>query len=414
MRDTELYRHLLGLTKPWSISRVELSVQEQRVDVWVEHPKGTRFACPECQAELGVYDHAEERSWRHLDSCQFQTILHACVPRVACPAHGVKQAAVPWAEPRARFTTLFERLAIDVLRETNILGATRILRISWDEAWHIMERAVARGQLAKEKTVVTHIGVDEKAVAKGHAYMTIVSDLERGTVEYVADERKQESLGAYFRGLSAEQKAGIQAVAMDMWEPFVQATHAGIPQAEEKIVFDRYHIMTYMGKAVDDVRKQEHRGLQAEGDDTLKGSKYLWLYAQENVPDQHHERFRALRAANLKTGRAWALKECLRELWSFTRLGWAKRHWQHWFHWATHSRLQPVVKAAKTIQRHLPNVLTYFRHRITNAASEGINSKIQTIKKRAYGYRNRPHFKTAIYFHCGGLQLYPATHGIPG
>jgi transposase len=414
MQDTELYQHLLGLSKPWTISRVALSLKEQQVDIWVDHPKETRFACPDCGMALAVYDHAEERCWRHLDSCQFMTILHARVPRIACPEHGVQQAAVSWAEPWARFTTLFERLAIDVLRETDVLGATRILRISWDEAWHILERAVARGQLAKEKTIVTHLGVDEKAAAKGHQYVTVVCDLNQGTVEYVGDDRKQESLETYFATLSAEQKDGIEAVAMDMWEPFVQATRAQIPQAEEKIVFDRYHIMTHMGKAVDDVRKQEHRGLQAEGDETLKGSKYLWLYAQENLPNQHRQRFRHLRSANLKTGRAWAIKECLRDLWEFTRLGWAKKHWRQWYHWATHSQLTPVVKAAKTIQRHLGNILTYFRHRITNAASEGINSKIQTLKKRAYGYRNRDHFKTAIYFHCGGLQLYPATHEIPG
>ena len=142
MRDVELYRHLLGLEEPWTVRSVELKVAEQRVDVWAGHVEGVRWPCPECGTELALYDHAEERVWRHLDSCQFLTYLHAPPPRVECPTHGVRQVRLPWAEARARFTSLFERLAIDVLKETDIRGATRILRISWDEAWHILERAV--------------------------------------------------------------------------------------------------------------------------------------------------------------------------------------------------------------------------------------------------------------------------------
>ena len=414
MRDVELYRHLLGLEAPWTVQSVELNVKEQRVDVWAGHAKGVRWPCSECGAELGLYDHAEERVWRHLDSCQFLTYLHAQPPRVQCPQHGVRQVRLPWAEARARFTTLFERLAIDVLKETDIQGAAKILRLSWDEAWHILERAVRRGQRAKQPRVVPQVGIDEKAIAKGHQYLTLVADLDQGTVEYIADERKQASLDRYFAGLSEEQRTGIEAIAMDMWDPYVVAVQAHVPEAESKIVFDRYHIMTHMGNAVDGVRKREHRTLQAAGDETLTGSKYLWLYAEENLPTKHRERFEGLIARPLKTARAWAIKESLRDLWSYTHRGWALRHWKGWYFWATHSRLTPVVKTARLIQRHLPNVLTYFAHPITNAVSEGLNSKIQTIKKMAYGFRNREHFKTAIYFHCGGLDLYPATHGIPG
>ena len=117
---------------------------------------------------------------------------------------------------------------------------------------------------------------------------------------------------------------------------------------------------------------------------------------------------------NLKTGRAWAIKESLREFWKLPTREEALAHWKHWYRWATHSRLKPVIKTAKNIKQKLHNVLTYFTHRITNAVAEGLNSKIQTIKKAAYGFRSFENFKTAIFFHCGGLQLYPATHGKPG
>jgi transposase len=341
MRDVELYWRLLG-------DRGALGGAERgSVGGRAEGRRGGRprqggaLALPRCATELSVYDHAEERAWRHLDSCRFITWLHARAPRVSCPAHGVRQVLLPWAEPHAHFTALFERLAIDLLKETDITGACRILRISWDEGWHLMERAVARGMARKERRVPTLVGVDEKAAAKGHRYMTLVCDLERATVEYIAEERKQASLDGYFEALSEDERGQIKAVAMDMWEPYVNSVCAHLPDAEEKIVFDRFHIMKHMVEAVDTVRKREHRALQAEGLDLLTGSKYLWLYSQENLPERHRERFVALKATNLKTGRAWAIKESLRALWHYRRLGWARRFHKQWYFWATHSRACP-------------------------------------------------------------------------
>ncbi len=414
MRDVELYRQLLGLESPWEVSRVELSVEEGRVDVWADHPSRTRWVCPECELVLPTYDHAEERAWRHLDSCQFLTYVHARPPRVQCPDHGVRQVRLAWAEPMARFTILFERLAVDVLKECDVLGASRLLRTSWDETWHLMERAVARGFAVKEPGAPTRIGVDEKSAGRGQDYITVVSDLDGSTVEHIADERRQSSLDGYFDKLSTEQLAGIEAVAMDMWEPYANSVRAHLADADDKIVFDRFHVMGYLGKAVDTVRKQENRALAAQGDKSLAGSKYLWLYSAENLPDKHRGRFAALRQSDLKTGRAWAIKESMRHFWEYRRKGWAQRHWKSWYFWATHSRLEPVIEAARTLKRHEAGLLSYFAHRITNAAAEGLNSRIQAIRVSARGYRNREHFKTAIFFHCGGLNLYPATHSIPG
>ena len=255
--------------------QVSLDIKGRRVDVWAEHPEGQFWDCPECSKGLAVYDHAEERVWRHLDSCQCQTYLHARIPRVNCPEHGVRQVHVPWAEPKSRFTTMFERLAIDMLKECGVSGAADMLGISWDEGWRLMERAVARGQARKEEKALRRIGVDEKAAAKGHKYLTLVCDLDEGTVEYVSEDRKQQSLEAYYDGLTPMHREGIEAVAMDMWDPFVAATKAKVPGAAEKIVFDRYHVMSHVGKAVDRVRKMEHKELMVAGDETLKGSKYL-------------------------------------------------------------------------------------------------------------------------------------------
>ena len=194
---------------------------------------------------------------------------------------------------------------------------------------------------------------------------------------------------------------------MDMWEPYIQATVARVPDAAKKIVFDRFHVMGHVSKAVDTVRKQEHRELMESGDETLKGSKYLWLYSRENVPSPRRNEFNALKRQELKVGRAWAIKEALRRLWQYVYPASGRKFWKHWYFWATHSRLAPMKAAAETVRRHIENILTYYQHPVTNAMSEGLNSKIQKIKSMACGFRNIENFKTAIYFRCGGLDLYP-------
>lgn len=381
MRGIDFMARLLALEEPWRGHQVDLTSKNKRLDVSLEHRQGATFSCADCGKPRPIYDHLPSRSWRHLDHGEFLTWLHARLPRVSCPEHGVRQVQVPWALPGSRFTLPFESHAIDTLLETNVLGASRLLHLSWDEAWHLMERAVTRGLQAKRRRVIPLLGVDEKSFAKRHRYVTLVCDLKRATVEYIAADRKKTSLDAYYQSLTKKQLTGIQATAMDMWDPFIAATVEHLPLGRDKIVFDRYHIMAHMNKAVDQVRRAEHRLLQEEGDDTLKGTKYLWLFAEENLPEKREEEFTRLRTLHLQTGRAWAIKEALRHLWDYQRKGWALQFWKHWYFWATHSHLKPVVKVAKMIQTHLENVLTYFDHRITNATSEGLNSKIQTVKK---------------------------------
>lgn len=409
MEDKELYRHLLGLEEPWFVEQVKLDVKEQRVDVLVNHSENVRWPCPKCKEMLSVYDHSPERIWRHLDSCQFMTYLHARPPRVQCSKHGVLQVQLPWAEPQARFTALFERFAIEVLKSCDVKSAAELLRISWDEAWHIIDKSVARG-LKKKRSRPKQIGIDEKTVGRGHDYVTIVSNLVKGTVEYIADDRKKESLDGYFKRRSEKSLHRIEAIATDIWDPYIASIRDYVPDYNTKLVFDRYHLMVHMIKAVDDVRKREHWKLKRIGDETLTGSKYIWLYSRENLPDKHKARFRSLKGMHLKTSRAWAIKESFRDLWNYSKPAWALRHFKSWFFWATHSRLAPVIEKAKMFRKYLNQIMTYFKHRITNAVSEGLNSKIETLRKQAYGFRNREHFKISVYFHCGGLNLSPVTH----
>ena len=253
------------------------------------------------------------------------------------------------------------------------------------------------------------LGVDEKAVGHGQTYATLVYDLDRSTVEYVGQDRKQESLDAYFLGLTPEQRSGIEGIALDMWDPFIHSIEKYVPNPTEKMVFDPFHIVKHMNEAVNDVRKAEHRELKVDGKSPLSGTRFWWLYGRENLPERYREGFAALQESHLRTGRAWSIKEALRDLWAQETLEAGRSYWKWWHFWATHSRLEPVKKVAKMVKEHLPGVLNFFRHRITNAVAEGLNSKVATIQKMAAGFRNKAHFRIAVLFRCGGLALYPGT-----
>ena len=160
-------------------------------------------------------------------------------------------------------------------------------------------------------------------------------------------------------------------------------------------------------EAVDKVRGQEHRELSRRGNSALKHSRYLWLSNQENLTDAQRERFDQTYSRELATGKARAYKEMLRDLWHHPTATSATAYFQEWYQRVIHTRLEPMKKVARTLKERLPNIVSYCTHQITNAVAEGMNSKIMSIKRRVGGYRNRENFKTAIYFHCGGLQLYP-------
>lgn len=408
MKDFQLYQQILGLVEPWRVESVTLKSQAQEIEVRVGF-SATLWGCPQCQKRMQIHDY-EERRWRHLDSCQFKTIIVSRVPIVRCPEHGAHTVAVPWAEKYSRFSRLFERLAIDVMLECSIRGACTILRVSWDEADGIKQRAVQRGLARKPAVVMPRLCVDEKAMGHGHNYLTIVAQVqaEQTTVEYVGEERERQSLDAFWESLTAEQLAGVEAVAMDMWEPFVQSTLSHVPGAASKIVHDPFHLVKYANKAVNEVRQSEQRRLQAQGDDILKSTRQLWLYGMENVPAKSAQRFAEVKELNLQTSRAWALKEVFRSFWLCDRVKEAQRYFDQWYDWAIRSRLEPIKKVARMCKAHLSNILTFFEHRLTNGPIEGLNNKIQGLIKKAYGYRNKERFKRDIFFHLGGLDLYPA------
>ena len=196
MRDHELYARILEIQPPWRVRNVELRPEAGEVHVFIT-TDAESLRCPTCSKASPGYDHRERR-WRHLDTCQYRTILIADLPRVQCAEHGVVQVAVPWSEPGSRFTALFEALAIDWLQESSLSAVARLLHLSWDEVDGIQARAVARGLARRQFEPPKRIGVDETSFQKRHEYVTVVCDLDRGIVLHVADDHYRGSLDEFY------------------------------------------------------------------------------------------------------------------------------------------------------------------------------------------------------------------------
>ena len=272
MRDIQLYAQILGILPPWKVEEVELNTRNPDVTVHLRHGKRSELLCPECGARCPGYD-TRERRWRHLDTCQYQTILVAEVPRVKCDEHGVKQIKVPWAEEKSRFTALYEALVIDWLKEASTIAVARQLHLSWDEVDGIMQRAVRRGLERREQVLPEDIGVDETSFQKRHKYVTVVSDYESGTVVHVADGKGADGLDSYYEQFSRDELGELGVVAMDMSASYISSTRKHVPDADDKIAFDKFHVAKQLGDAVNKVRHKEHKALIHIGDETLKGTR---------------------------------------------------------------------------------------------------------------------------------------------
>ena len=244
-------------------------------------------------------------------------------PWIKCSEHGVKTALIPWADPSSRYTHAFEAYVIGWTKVASILAVSRQVGIGWKGISGIIHRAVERGLRRRAERVAAHICVDEVSYKKRHKHLTIVSDADTGTVLYVGIGRNKTALACLYQQLSSVQLHGIRSASMDMWPAYIRASEDGLPNAAEKICFDRIHAAKCLGEAVDKVRWQEHKGLRKDGNQMLTRSKYTWLKSPPNTSMQQKRSSYALRTSTLKTARRWAIMEMSRNLWHYVSRTWA-------------------------------------------------------------------------------------------
>jgi transposase len=405
MRElTEHYQLLLGLDPSWEVSDVSFSAKNHCVEIQILHIG--KYICPKCGALSQIHDYGKPRRWRHRDTMQYETILVASVPRCYCSECGPQTLPVPWGDRYSHFTQIFEDYAVEVLRECgNTQAACRLLKINWVKLNKIMKRAVELGLERRGSTLYKFLGIDEKSFLKGQNYVTVLNDIESGTVIDIVEGRDSVPVKELLQKIGKESIKGVKAVAMDFWQAFISMVKEVLPDAE--IVHDKFHISGYLGKSVDTVRKQEHKALMHENDETLKKTKFLWLTNPENMKAIQRDAFDDLLTVELKTGKAWAFKNTFRKFWDCEDRITAKRFFEHWYEEVIDSGLKPLIAVGEMLERHLERVLNYFTHRISNGVSEGLNSKIQAIKTAARGFHSFESYRIRILFFCGGLDLSP-------
>jgi transposase len=413
MEINELFRVALGLQPPWGVTKAEFSQQAGKLELWLDFPAGSHFACPVCgKSGCGAYD-TEPRTWRHLNFFQHETLLHARQPRIQCPEHGVKTVAVPWARPGSGFTLLME--AFIMLLVQGGMPPRQVGRLIGKHdtlVWRVVRRYVEQAHARADWSEVRTVGMDETSRARGHSYITLFMDLAPGQrrVLFVCPERDGQTVGRFREELSRHGATpeGIERVCLDMSPAYLKGLAEHLPDAQ--ITFDPFHVAKLAGEAVDAVRREEQKGRPE-----LKGTRYLWLKSPWNHTADQAERWASIRVGRFKTGRAWMLKSALQDIFLPENRPIGASLLAGWCAWAQRSRLAPMVALARTLRRHWQGVINWFESQISNGVLEAINGLVQAAKRRARGYRNVEYMITMIYLLLGKLDLQlptlvPVTH----
>ncbi len=377
----------------------DFDAQAGRLDIRIDFPRGSRFVCPACGASCPAYD-TTEMTWRHLNFFQQEAHLQARVPRVQCPRCGVKRASVPGARDGSGFTLLFEALIVAMARTMPVRTVARMVGEHDTRLWPIVHHSVEQARDAVDHSEVTRVAFDETSARRGHDYVTLFADLDKRRVLFATEGKDSATVAAFAADLTAHggDPRAVAEVCIDMSQAFIKGATEHLPQAE--ITFDKFHAVAIVNDAVDKVRRAEQK-CRPE----LKNTRYVWLKNTTNLTGPQAETLHGLSSSNLKTARAYRIRLAFQDLYSQPSREDAQAYLKKWYFWATHSRLPPIIEAAKTIKRHWDGVLRWFDTKIANGFMEAINSLVQAAKAKARGYRSTRNLKAIIYLIAGKLEL---------
>ena len=409
------YSELLGIQTPWTVNRVELNKSSKDIKVHLRHPPMSKFACKNCGKHCSVYEHQSERTWRHLDTCDYATYVVASLPRTSCD-YGILTIEPDWSRAQSSFTLLFESHAIDVLQQNQVLSrSSLLLNITVRQLRKIRDKAVARGLLRRMTYgdyVLVHLCIDEKSLHQGHHYVSILYDGNTGAILEVVEHRTEQAVLTGLENLSYSiDLEQVQVVTMDMWSALKTAIQKSLPQAD--IVHDRFHLAQYLNKAVDITRRAENKKLRQQDNEILKGSRYLWLKNQENLSEfQQMLRDEIIlnnqqNDLNLQTIQVWRYKEEFKAFFNAKNEQEAIAFFEQWERKVIKLDNKPLIKVLKTFKNHFQQLITYSKHRVSNAMAESRNTAIQLLKAKARGFYSAQNFRTNILFHFRKLDLYP-------
>jgi transposase len=403
VRDVDLFQLALGLEEPWQVERTEFDAAARRLDIHLNFPRGGRFRCPECgRGGCSAYD-TTMKEWRHLNFFQHEAFLHAPLPRVQCPEHGVKQAEVPWARSGSGFTLLFESLVMAMVKQMPVLAVARIVGETDTRLWRVLNHYVDEARAQADFSEVREVGVDETASKRGHNYVSLFVDLQQRRLLFGTEGKGADTFGAFRldlmeHGGNPEQ---IRELCIDMSAAFQRGAAHHFPLAH--LTFDRFHVMKLFSEAIDQVRREE----QVDRPE-LKKTRWLWMKSPTKLTQRQLDELGALLQPSrtaLRTAKAYQMKlSFAEEFWTLPP-SLAEAFLEKWCAWAKRSRLKPMKRLADTLWNHRRGLLRRFFSEISNGILEGINSLVQAAKARARGYRSTRNLISMAYLISGDLDF---------
>ncbi len=400
MRDTTLMQMALGLTPPWTVVGSDFDATAHRLDIHIDFPAGSRFACPSCGGnDCPAYD-TDQMTWRHLNFFQHEAYLNARVPRIRCDKCGIRKVQVPWARSDSGFTLLFEAMVMQMISAMPVRAVARMVGEHDTRLWRVLHHYVDQARARMAVSEVKKLAIDETAARRGHDYVTLFVDIDRARVLFATDGKDAATVAAFaddFAAHGGDPKA-ISEVCIDMSPAFISGVADNLPNAA--VTFDKFHAVKIINDAVDEVRRSEQRK-NAE----LRGTRHIWLRNPQNLSDRQKATLEALPTQHLKTARAYQIRLSFQDFYDQPATEQARTYLKKWYFWATHCRLEPMIKAAKTVKRHWDGILRWFDSKIANGLIEGINSLVQAAKAKARGYRSTRNLKAMIYLIAGKLDM---------
>lgn len=402
MRATSLLRILLAL-QDTIVDGFDFDEEGIIVDV---RPSWRIGRCGDCQCKAKAYD-SRERMWRHLDLGGIKCRLRYELRRVSCPKCGVVVEAVPWAQSGSWFTKPFEDHTAYLAQKNDKTTVTKLMRIGWATVGNIIKRFVGRQRGDVDRLDgLRLIGVDELSYRRHHEYVTVVVDHERAAVVWAAPGKSADTLKQFFGLLGPERCSRLEAVTLDMSKAYIKAVTEASPAA--KLIFDRFHVQRLAQEAVDEVRRDEVRNAAPKDKKALKKTRFALLKNPWNLTTAETEKLTQLQQTNQRIYRAYLLKEAFASVLDLPDIELAEAKLEEWLTWASHSRLQPFVKLARTVRQYRDGILEYVRNRLNNGRTEGLNGKARTITRRSYGFHSASSLIAMLFLCCGGIHAYPA------
>lgn len=400
----ELFQMALNVTNPWYIKDLEFDSEAKRLDIYLDFQKGSTFTYKDDEKEIAglkAYDTTQKR-WRHLNFFEHECYLHARVPRVKLPDGRVKLIKTPWEGLSNGFTLLFEALLMQLSSAMPIKKVADIANVSDDKLWDMIDRYIDQTREYEDFSDVTAVGLDETSRAKGHDYITLFVDLKERRTIYITTGKDSNTVKDFKQDLEAHKGSvkAIKDVSCDMSPAFTKGVKEHLPDAN--ITYDKFHIIKLINEAVDKVRRAE--AVEAK---ILKGTRYIFLKNASNLTKKQTATLEqcTLSNMNLKTVRAYNIKIAFQEIYAAKTENEFVTYLNKWYFWATHSRLEPIIKVAKTIKKHWDGVVNYHQSNINNGILEGLNSVIQATKSKARGYKTFRNYKNIVYLLTGKLDF---------